>query len=103
DLFFARGLPRGAAAPAALVDGEPLMVNLRKEPFPTGPATLQWMVSGYLFSSVLFSAVELGVFDQLEARPGDASQLAARLQASIPGTQRLLDALCALGLCRRDD
>jgi SAM-dependent methyltransferase len=79
------------------------MINLRKEPFPAGPDTVQWMVSGYLFSSVLFSAVELGVFDHLEARPGNAAQLAARLQASLMGTQRLMDALCALALCRRDE
>ncbi|HZS41825.1 MAG TPA: methyltransferase [Polyangia bacterium] len=80
-----------------------LELDLRGGSFPSGPGMLELMTSGYLLSSVLFSAVELGVFDQLESRPADAEQLAVRLRASVNGTRRLLTALCALALCRRDD
>ncbi|MCU1280128.1 MAG: methylase involved in ubiquinone/menaquinone biosynthesis [bacterium] len=79
-----------------------LKLDLRNEPLPSGPGMLELMTAGYLMSSVLFTAVELALFDALAEEPRDAASLAARLDASPEGVRRLLSALCAFGLCRRD-
>lgn len=79
-----------------------LKLDLRGDEFPSGPGMLELMTSGYLLSSVLFTAVELGIFDALRARPSEANALAKQLEASPEGIARLLSALCSMGLCRRD-
>ncbi len=77
-------------------------LDLRNEPLPSGPGLLELMTSGYLLSSLLFTAVELKIFERLEAEPSPAEALAARLGCSVEGTRRLLGALCAFGLCAAD-
>lgn len=50
-------------------------------------------------SQALFTASKLRVFDVLEARPGQgAVEVAQEIQASVKGTERLLEACVSLGL-----
>ena len=62
------------------------------------PALMQ-LASGFWVSNVLASAVELGVFALLDARPGlTADEVARGLGIAGRGTRQLLPACAALGL-----
>jgi hypothetical protein len=67
-------------------------------------AKLQSLISGYTQTTILFTAVELGLFDEL-ARSGRASAIAAAeaLQLSPAATEHLLDALAAFGVVDKVD
>lgn len=60
------------------------------------------LMTGYSLSAVLFTAVELRVFDGLAEGPAHPDELAARGGASAGGMARLCTALAALGLLRRE-
>jgi hypothetical protein len=59
--------------------------------------------SAYRQAKVLLSAVELGVFSALAARPLDAGTLANRTQVHSRAACDFFDALVAMGLLTRDD
>jgi SAM-dependent methyltransferase len=67
-----------------------------------GPQYLEDLATGYWFSDALFTAVAAGVFDLLAGGGMTADEIAKRLQWAIQGTERFLQALCALGLLSRD-
>jgi SAM-dependent methyltransferase len=56
------------------------------------------MASGFQASRVLLSAIELGLFGQLAAGPQTSAEVARALSADPRGTDRLMNALTALGL-----
>jgi SAM-dependent methyltransferase len=64
-------------------------------------ARVDALIAGYLPATVVFAAVELGVFEALAA-PRTFGELAARLGAQQDGVARLCRALCALGLVAVD-
>ena len=64
------------------------------------PAPVFDLLSAFRRSQVLFTAVELGLFDQLAAGPKPLADLAAGLDADA--AERLLGACVSLGLMRRD-
>jgi DNA-binding transcriptional ArsR family regulator len=51
----------------------------------------------------LIAATRLGVFDVLAERPGDAADVAARLELDPNGVQVLLTALHSMGYVKADD
>jgi hypothetical protein len=71
---------------------------------PLDAAQVRAMISGYTQSAILFTAVELGVLDEL-ARAGrvSATTIAEQLHLSPTGTERLLDALVAYGVIDKND
>lgn len=65
------------------------------------PSVVLDLLSAYRRSQVMFSGVELGVFDALEAGPKTLEALAAELQANGDALERLLDACVGIGLLVR--
>ena len=63
-----------------------------------GPQYLENLATGYWFSEVLFTAVELEVFNLLEPKGMTTSELAGALAMPAPGVGRFLQALCAISL-----
>jgi predicted O-methyltransferase YrrM len=78
-------------------------IRFRGDPAPLGPDTLQLLACGSMLSSVLYAALDLGVFDELEREPASPTVLGERLAASSEGVSRLLSALSALGLVQPGD
>ena len=78
------------------------MTSLRDDPFPADPGTLELIVAGYALSNVVFSAVELELFDALVSGPANSHELSARLNVSLDGIDRLCCALVAMALLRSD-
>jgi acetylserotonin N-methyltransferase len=56
------------------------------------------LLSGFRQSAVLFAAVNLGVFDRLEAGPAELATLTKDLSCDADALGRLLDACAGLGL-----
>jgi SAM-dependent methyltransferase len=69
---------------------------------PLDPSLLQLLVSGYALSSVILTATEIGLFDELARSAATAEELATRLALHGEGARRLLVALAALGLVQRE-
>ena len=69
-----------------------------------GAQYLEDLATGYWFSEVLFTAVELEVFTLLESEGMTTAELSGVLDMSVPGLGRFLQALCALKLvvCDRE-
>ena len=57
----------------------------------------------YALSSILFSAVELNLFDCLVDIPKTSEQIATEIQVASDGLERLMIALTAMGLLERDN
>lgn len=76
---------------------------LKFDPQEAGPQYLEDLATGYWFSQVLFTAVELELFTFLDGEGKTADQLAKMLGLEIKGTGRFLHALCYLGLVTEDD
>jgi 3-hydroxy-5-methyl-1-naphthoate 3-O-methyltransferase len=74
-----------------------------RTPLPNNEGTLQLLSCGFVLSSIFFTALELDLFEQLERGPGSSDQLAARMGTPQPSLERLLIALLALGLIKRDE
>ncbi|MFZ5632644.1 MAG: DUF2284 domain-containing protein [Bacillota bacterium] len=72
------------------------------DPQDTGPQYLEDLATGYWFSEVLFTAVELGVFNLLEPMGKTADHVAEMLNSDPRGVRRFLHALWALGLLGRE-
>jgi precorrin-6B methylase 2 len=64
---------------------------------------LRQMVWGFAPPLIVSTAVDLGIFDALEARPLTLSEAAAATGASIRGLAALLNALVGLGLLEKID
>ncbi len=62
---------------------------------------LRQAVYGFRRSRIILSAYELGVFSGLAGRRKTSRQLAQTIGADARATDRLLNALCALGLVRK--
>ncbi len=72
-------------------------IDLRDEAFVCDAATLEVLVAGHMLSSVIFSAVELALFDALADGPVATQILAARTRSTPDGIFRLCTALGAPG------
>jgi predicted nicotinamide N-methyase len=71
--------------------------------WPTeGAVRLHNVMFGYLSSKALFSALELGVFDELEIEPNTEDELAGRLGLPERSTRLLMLALLGSGLVELD-
>jgi len=61
------------------------------------------IVRGFMASRVLLTGMELGVFDALDQGHDDVQALCAALRTDPRATERLLNALAAMGLLTKDD
>lgn len=68
------------------------------DPQGNGQQYIEDLATAYWHSSALFTAVELGVFNELEAEGLDHTELAKRLELEPQACLRFLEALSALGL-----
>jgi len=75
-----------------------LRANLHVE-----PDLLLFLSGAYMISAALFSAVELGVFDDLERSPKSLAELASALGVPASALDRLLVVLHSLGLVEHDE
>jgi predicted metal-binding protein/SAM-dependent methyltransferase len=73
------------------------------DPQTNGPQYLEDLATGYWYSEVLFTAVELGLFNLLEPAGQDLPDIAGRLRLEQASLQRFLEALCALGLLAKHE
>jgi precorrin-6B methylase 2 len=60
-------------------------------------------VYGFRQARVFLTAFELGVFTQLGASPKTATELSSVLGTNVRATDRLLDALCAMGFLTKNN
>uniref|UniRef100_A0A7C2PGG5 Homocysteine methyltransferase n=1 Tax=Schlesneria paludicola TaxID=360056 RepID=A0A7C2PGG5_9PLAN len=67
------------------------------------PAIVLDLIEAYRRSQTMFAAVDLGLFDRLQAGPQTATELAAAIGAHADSLRRLLNACVALGLLLRND
>jgi acetylserotonin O-methyltransferase len=65
------------------------------------PAPVLDLIEAFRRSKTMFTAVAMGVFDQLHDGPANARELAARTDANPDAMERLLDACAALGLLEK--
>ena len=66
------------------------------------PNRIQEIMYGFWASKALFAGVELGIFDELSKAPAGAEVLSVRLQLHPSALERLLNALIALGLLKKE-
>lgn len=69
---------------------------------PPTPEPIMQLGLGFWASKALLSAIELGVFTELAAKPMTASQLASRLSLHPRSARDFFDALVALGMLTRN-
>jgi SAM-dependent methyltransferase len=67
----------------------------------TSPAELMKLVAGFRPSRIILTAFELDVFSTLGARTMTSARAAAALGVNVRGLDRLMNALCALGLLEK--
>lgn len=67
-----------------------------------GPDRIQEMMTGFWISKVLFTGVELGIFDELANGAASAEVLAYRLRVHPEALERLLNALVAMELLQHN-
>ena len=79
------------------------MTFLRHDAQDTGPQYLEDLATGYWFSEVLFTAIELALFTRLEPDGKTAVELSGALGLSPSGIDRFLNALCVMGLLTRHE
>ncbi|XP_077001971.1 putative bifunctional dTTP/UTP pyrophosphatase/methyltransferase protein [Tamandua tetradactyla] len=78
--------------------------NAVAQTLPPPPWDLLELMDGFKASKALFTASKLGVFDVLKAGAVlQAAEVARKIEASVRGTSRLLDACAGLGLLRKTD
>src|SRR5690242_6554009 len=66
------------------------------------PAVVVDLIEAFRRSKTMFTAVSLGVFDQLSAAPMSAPELASKLKCNADALTRLLDGCVGLRLLERD-
>jgi acetylserotonin N-methyltransferase len=67
------------------------------------PAPVLDLIEAFRHSKTMFTAVALGVFDQLHHGPARAAELAANMGVHQGALERLLDGCAALGLLRKEN
>jgi 3-hydroxy-5-methyl-1-naphthoate 3-O-methyltransferase len=77
-------------------------IDLRSD-MACDPGMVVFLSSAFAFSSALFSAVELGVFDRLERGSCTLVELANELGLPVDALERLVVLLHSIGLVERDD
>ena len=82
---------------------------MRPLPFPgydpqgSGTQYLEDLATGYWFSEVIFTAVELDIVSRLDPDGSTAARIALALEFDVQAVERFLEALCRLGLADRGD
>jgi len=76
--------------------------NTHDEPFPSAQ-NIQDLATGFQRSRVLLTAHELGVFTSLGDEACTSDEVAADLDLDARATDRLMNALVALGFLRKED
>ena len=66
------------------------------------PGIIHRIGTGYMASGALYAALDLDIFDTLEGNELDSAEVAKRLKLAAPPIERLLVALTALQLVRRE-
>ncbi|RJR20842.1 MAG: methyltransferase domain-containing protein [Desulfobacteraceae bacterium] len=79
-----------------------LLSFLNYDPQESSPQYLEDLATGYWFSEVFFTAVDLDIFTLLDPEGMTASQIAGVLDCHCQGVKRFLEALRALGLLNCD-
>ena len=74
---------------------------LDHDPQEKGAQYLEDLATGYWYSEVLFTAVEMGLFTLLESGGKTPEEISKCLDLSSEGLERFLEALCTLGLLGR--
>jgi SAM-dependent methyltransferase len=67
------------------------------------PDTIANLASGYQRSRILLTAYELGIFTALGDEEKTSREVARLVKADLRGTDRLMNALCALGLLDKNE
>jgi len=75
---------------------------LKYDPHEAGPQYVEDLASGYWFSEVLFTAVEMDLFTLLEPGGKSAAEAADVLGCALESFSRFLKALCVMGLLADD-
>ena len=68
-----------------------------------GPQYLEDLATGYWYSEVLFTAVEMGLFSCIGEEGATVEDLASKIEATFEGASRLLQTLVHLGLVTEGD
>ena len=68
----------------------------------TDPAPILDLIEAFRRSKTMFTAVSLGVFDELHCGPASAGSLGSKLNLNTAALSRLLAGCVALNLLRRD-
>jgi predicted metal-binding protein/ubiquinone/menaquinone biosynthesis C-methylase UbiE len=69
----------------------------------SGAQYLEDLATGYWFSEVLFTAVELDIFSILAPAGATGAQMARLLELDPPAAERFLETLCSMGLLTRGE
>ncbi|MGD0884617.1 MAG: DUF2284 domain-containing protein [Thermodesulfovibrionales bacterium] len=69
----------------------------------TGPQYLEDLATGYWFSEILFTAVEMDIFSLIEPKGATVEALSKALQVNLHGLRRFLQALSAIELVTKED
>ncbi len=72
------------------------------DPLDAGPQYLEDLATGYWFSEVFYTAMEMGLFTVLDPSGRSAAQVADELGCAPESFPRFLKALCAIGLLTTD-
>ena len=72
------------------------------QPSPPDPTPIIDLLNAFRTSAAMFTAVSLGVFDQLATGPLDRATLAEKLPADADALGRLLEVCVGLGLLKRE-
>jgi predicted metal-binding protein len=75
----------------------------RHDPQESGAQYLEDLAAGYWFSEVIFTAVELDIFSQLDPAGSTTAQIAGMLECDTPAVERFLAALRSMGLVSHSD
>lgn len=67
------------------------------------PETLSGTVAGFRQSRIILTAVEVGIFDALRDGPRSSAEVASALAMHARATDRLMNALAAMGLLRKEE
>jgi SAM-dependent methyltransferase len=74
---------------------------MKRSPVPVSPAERIQQMAAFQRPRILLTAVDLGVFDALAAGPRASAAAARTLRADPRAVDRLLCALCSMGLVRK--
>jgi SAM-dependent methyltransferase len=67
----------------------------------TGPEELRVLLNAFQRSRIILTALELNIFSHIEAEGSTSEDVAAKINSNPRATDRLMSALCALGLLEK--